>query len=87
MIKVAEYLAAGRPVVAHELIETRRTAGGAALYADCGDGDGLASQVARLAGDSALREELGRRAAERAPELVWERSEERLLGAYRDLER
>ena len=49
MIKVTEYLAGGRPVVAFELTETRRTAEDAALYAPCGDLDGFARLIVRLA--------------------------------------
>lgn len=87
MIKVAEYIAARRPLVAHALTETRRTAGEAALYVEHGGGAAFAEQVARLARDPGLRERLADRAAERAPELVWERSEERLLAAYAALDR
>lgn len=85
MIKVSEYLAAHRPLVAHDLTETRQTAGDAALYA-ASDED-FAGAVARLAREPALRQELARKAAERVPELVWERSEERLLAAYATLDR
>ena len=85
MIKIAEYLAAGRPVVAFALSETRHTAGDAAFYADCGDVDHFAALVSRLAADGELRAELGELAAERAGELVWERSEVVLLEAYERL--
>jgi glycosyltransferase involved in cell wall biosynthesis len=83
MIKIAEYLAAGRPVVAYDLLETRRTAGDAALYAPAAGGPrALAAHVARLAQDGAQREQLAEAAARRAPELVWEVSETVLLDAY-----
>ncbi len=85
MIKVTEYLAAGRPVVAFELTETRRTAEDAALYAPCGDLEGFAWLIVRLAQSGDLRRELAERAVARAEELVWERSEEELLGAYERL--
>ncbi len=85
MIKVTEYLAAGRPVVAFGLTETRRTAEDAALYAPCGDLDAFAELIVRLAREPALREELAERAIERADGLVWERSEVELLGAYERL--
>ena len=85
MMKVAEYLAAGRPVVAFGLAETRNTAEDAALYAECCDLDHFASLVTRLAADGELRADLGERAAKRARELVWERSEVELLGAYERL--
>jgi glycosyltransferase involved in cell wall biosynthesis len=85
MIKISEYLAAQRPIVAHELRETRFTAGDAALYAPCDGSEPLAGRVALLARDGELRARLASRCAERAPELVWERSEERLLAAYAEL--
>ena len=85
MIKVTEYLAAGRPVVAFDLTETRRTAGGAALLAPCGDLDAFAALVVRLARSGELRQRLAERAVARADGLVWERSEVELLGAYERL--
>ena len=60
MIKVTEYLAAGRPVVAFGLTETRRTAEDAALYAPCGDLDAFAELIVRLAREPALRGGAGR---------------------------
>lgn len=85
MIKVTEYLAAGRPVVAFDLTETRRTAGDAALYAACGDLDAFAGLITRLAESGDLRADLAERAVARAGQLVWERSEAELLGAYERL--
>lgn len=82
MIKVAEYLAAGRAVVAYELRETKRTALDAALYATCGDETAFARHVARLARDPNLRDALGLAARQRAEELVWEHSEQHLLDVY-----
>jgi glycosyltransferase involved in cell wall biosynthesis len=84
-IKIAEYMAAARPIVAYALLETRRTAGDAALLADCGDVAGLTALVARLANDGAERERRGRAGALRVQDLVWEHQEERLLGVYRQL--
>jgi glycosyltransferase involved in cell wall biosynthesis len=86
MVKIGEYLAAGRPVVAYELLETTRTAGGAALYAAGGDVDTLAERIAWLARNPAERLALAARARERATELVWEHSERELLRAYARLD-
>ncbi len=85
MIKVAEYMAARRPIVAFPLLETKRTAGDAIAYAD-GDLDSFAAQVAALANDPAKRLALAQRGAERAVSLGWDASEARLLAAYRALE-
>jgi glycosyltransferase involved in cell wall biosynthesis len=85
MIKISEYLAAHRPVVANALDETRFTAGEAALYAPCDRPEVLAELVARLARDDSLRGQLAAHAAERVGDLFWERSEERLVSAYAQL--
>ncbi len=82
MIKVAEYMAARRAVVAFPLLETRRTAGDTIAYARCGDADSFASTVAGLAGDPERREALTGQAHERARSLTWDASEAELLAAY-----
>jgi glycosyltransferase involved in cell wall biosynthesis len=87
MIKIAEYLAAGRPVVTFDLLETRQTAADAAVYAACGDGREFAEAVAELARDPQRRQSLARGGRARVPALAWERSEERLLAAYTALGR
>jgi glycosyltransferase involved in cell wall biosynthesis len=82
MIKLAEYLALGKPVVAFDLLETRRTVAGAAMLAPEGDVDAFADRIARIAEDPELRSGLAQRARERAGELTWEHSETALLSAY-----
>jgi len=85
MIKVMEYLAMGKPVVAYDLLETRRTAGDAAVFVEPGNPEAFAEAIADLAVNPAWRDELGQRARERARELTWERSEVALLAAYAGL--
>ncbi len=85
MIKVMEYLALGKPVVAYDLLETRRTVRDAALLVAAGDTEAFADRIARLADDAPLRYRLAHRARERARELTWERSEAALLSAYAGL--
>jgi glycosyltransferase involved in cell wall biosynthesis len=82
MTKLAEYLALGKPVVAYDLIEARRTAGGAALLVPAGDVDAFARAVRDLAHNPALRHRLGDAARARAKELTWEHSERALFEAY-----
>jgi glycosyltransferase involved in cell wall biosynthesis len=83
MIKIAEYLAAGRPVVAYDLVETRRTAAGAGRYAQQSAGPrALGELIGAIAADGHERAALSRAAARRAPDLVWELSEAALLEAY-----
>jgi glycosyltransferase involved in cell wall biosynthesis len=85
MIKIAEYMAAGRPAVTFPLLETRRTAGDAVAYARCDDPASFAEAVASLAQDPDRRSQLSRRGQERVRELTWDASEARLLEAYRTL--
>jgi glycosyltransferase involved in cell wall biosynthesis len=83
MIKVAEYMALGRAVVAFDLKETRATALDAALYAPPNDERAFADLVDQILTDHRLRERLGacgRIRVER--ELSWARSETQLLAAY-----
>ncbi|HXC24195.1 MAG TPA: glycosyltransferase, partial [Solirubrobacteraceae bacterium] len=82
MIKVAEYMGCGRPVVAYDLRETRRTAGDAALYAPCGERQAFVDLIGELARDGERRLRLGRAARERALDLTWERSELALRAVY-----
>jgi glycosyltransferase involved in cell wall biosynthesis len=82
MIKIAEYMACGRPTVAYDLRETRRTAGDCALYAPCGDIVAFAEQIQALAQDSEHRLGLGEMARARASKLTWDHSGQALLGVY-----
>ena len=82
MMKIAEYMAAHKPIVAFDLRETKRTAAGAALYAACGDVDGFAARIAEIATSQAVRRELVQNGEQRLPGLVWERSAEALISAY-----
>jgi glycosyltransferase involved in cell wall biosynthesis len=88
MIKVTEYAALGKPIVAFDLKETRYSAGEAALYAPPNDDAAYAAEIERLLARPELREQLGAAGRRRAAELSWERSERALLAAYeRALER
>lgn len=87
MIKIAEYLALGKPVVAFDLLETRRTAKDAALLVRRHDHRAFANAIARLARDPGLRAELEEKARRRAAELTWPHSESALLTMYSALRR
>jgi glycosyltransferase involved in cell wall biosynthesis len=82
MTKIAEYLALGKPVVAYDLLESRRTAGEAALFVAPGDADAFAAAIRRLAREPELRRRLADAAGERAGALTWAHSERALLAAY-----
>lgn len=86
MVKIAEYMAMARPVVAYELRESRFAAGSAALYAEPNEVSSFAQRVEELLDDPQRRVEMGRIGRERVEqELSWEHSVRNLADAYRSL--
>jgi len=59
MIKIAEYMAIGRPIVSYDLTESRFTAGDAELYAAANNEEDFAHCIHRLLEDPALRVSMG----------------------------
>jgi glycosyltransferase involved in cell wall biosynthesis len=83
MIKIAEYMSMGRPVVAYDLAESRFSAGEAAAYARSDDPRGLAECVDALLDDDERRARMGAIGRARVVDaLAWEHSERALLAAY-----
>jgi glycosyltransferase involved in cell wall biosynthesis len=86
MIKLLEYMASGKPVVAFDLPEHRVTGGDAVRYARPNDHSALAEAVGALLDDpaeSAQRGAAGRARVEQ--QLSWAHSERNLLLAYATL--
>jgi glycosyltransferase involved in cell wall biosynthesis len=84
MIKIAEYMALGKPIVAFDLRENRFTAGEAALYATANDERDFARSLMRLMDDPQLREKMGAFGRKRVEtDLAWSHSVASLLSAYR----
>ena len=86
MIKLMEYMALEKPIVAFDLTEHRVTAGEAVLYAQPNETLDFARQIAVLMDDTALRGRmgsLGRRRVE--SHLAWEHQKRHLLEAYAKL--
>lgn len=86
MIKVMEYMAIGKPVVAFDLLETCVSAQDAALYAKPNDVVDFAKKLAELLDDEQKRltmGDLGRKRVEDS--LMWEYSKPHLLKAYAHL--
>jgi glycosyltransferase involved in cell wall biosynthesis len=83
LVKVTEYMALSRPVVAYDLPESRFTAHKAAAFAPSGDSEVFAAHIDDLLDDPERRAamgDFGRRRVER--ELSWKVSERALLAAY-----
>jgi glycosyltransferase involved in cell wall biosynthesis len=83
MVKLLEYMAMSKPVVAYDLTETRWTAGDAVAYARSDEPVSLANAIDELLDDAALRARMGQLGRARIEnELSWERSGEEMLKAY-----
>lgn len=86
MIKVMEYMALAKPIVAYDLPETRVSAGPAAVYVTPGHPEGIAEALLTLRGDPEARARLGAAGRRRVEDgLSWAHSVPALLGAYGSL--
>jgi len=86
MIKITEYMAAAKPIVAFDLFEHHVTAGDAALYAQANDTLDFACQLNTLMDNARLRAAMGRCGRERIDKsLAWVHQAENLLSVYAQL--
>jgi len=86
MIKVMEYMALSKPIVAYDLPETRFSAQSAAVYAEPNGPAGLAQALALLEADPERRAAMGDAGRRRVEEcLAWRHSVPHLLEAYAKL--
>ncbi|MHB0858706.1 MAG: glycosyltransferase family 4 protein [Anaerolineae bacterium] len=83
MVKMMEYMALGKPIVAFDLPEHRVSARAAALYARPNDELDMARKLDALANDPSMRARMGRYGRQRAEsELAWHHQEQHLFEAY-----
>jgi glycosyltransferase involved in cell wall biosynthesis len=86
MIKLTEYMALAKPIVAFDLPEHRFTARQAALYAIPNDEFDFAKKIALLMDDPSRCVEMGQIGKDRiSSELSWSRQERHLISAYDSL--
>jgi glycosyltransferase involved in cell wall biosynthesis len=86
MNKIIEYMAFGRPIVAFDLMEHRRSAESAAIYVSENDDAALGRAIRELLLDAERRETMSQFGRQRFREvLAWENSEQRLIAAYQQL--
>ena len=86
MIKMMEYMALGKPIVAFDLPEHRVTAGEAALYAHPNDELDFARQIVALMDDHGRRKRMGEIGRARIEtELAWPLQAQHLVSAYESL--
>jgi glycosyltransferase involved in cell wall biosynthesis len=85
-VKVMEYMALGKPIVAFDLPEHRFTARDAAVYARPNDELDFARKIAALMDAPDRQRGMGQKGKERVEkELAWLHQEKRLIEAYRAL--
>jgi glycosyltransferase involved in cell wall biosynthesis len=82
-IKIGEYMAMGKPVVAYNLDESRHTAQEAALYVAPGNVEAFGEAIVALLDDPELSREMGKMGRQRVlDQLSWEHQQQNLLRAY-----
>jgi glycosyltransferase involved in cell wall biosynthesis len=83
MIKMMEYMALGKPIVAFDLPEHRVTADAAALYARPNDELEFAQKIVELMDNADMRRRMGEFGKHRIEtDLNWDRQAENLIEAY-----
>lgn len=82
-IKIAEYMAMAKPIVAYDLKETRHTAGDAAVFVPSGELEGYCLALVRLLEDPDRRERMGNSGLDRVKrQFHWGHQKGYLLEAY-----
>jgi len=82
-LKIAEYLACGKPIVASLVGEVRNMVGGAGLLVEPGDRWALSEAIITLLENPQLRHQMGLRARRRAEtKYNWSETAENLIRAY-----
>jgi glycosyltransferase involved in cell wall biosynthesis len=83
MTKILEYLAFQQPIVSFDLLESRRSAGDAALYVEREDPKLFAEAILELLVDPVRRKRMGQVGLDRSENLIsWNQSRAALLEAY-----
>ena len=82
-IKLGEYMAMGKPMVAFDLPETRHTAQDAAIYVQPGDIHGFGQAIVNLIDDPDMRQQMSEFGRQRVIDrLSWEHQSPNLFRAY-----
>lgn len=82
-LKIVEYLASGKPIVASLVGEVRNMVGGVGLLVEPGDYSALAEGIIKLLENQPLRQEMGIRARQRAQTRYnWTETANNLIRAY-----
>ena len=82
-LKIAEYMASGKPIVASDVGEVKNMLGGAGVITEAGNPEALAEGIIKLLKDEPLRKRLAFKARRRAEDIYnWKNTADNLLKAY-----
>jgi glycosyltransferase involved in cell wall biosynthesis len=82
-VKIAEYMALGKPIIAYDLPESRYTAEDAAVFVAPGDFEGFGRAISDLLDEPGRRQQLGAMGRKKVLEhLSWEHQQVQLFKAY-----
>lgn len=81
---LAEAMACGAPIACSNTAAMPEVAGGAAEFFDPGNVESMAQAIRRLLEDEKLRQDLSRKALERAKAFSWQRTAEKTLAVIKD---
>jgi glycosyltransferase involved in cell wall biosynthesis len=85
-VKIMEYMAAAKPIVAFDMYETRFSTDGSAILVPPNDVKAFSYAIKELLEDPILREDLGKIGMKRIKdELNWESASINLMAAYKSL--
>jgi len=85
-LPILEAMVQGTPVITSNTCSMPEVAGDAALYADPGDVNDIASKLAILLETDRLRTALGERGRARAANFTWEKTCLQMIETYRSIE-
>jgi glycosyltransferase involved in cell wall biosynthesis len=86
MVKMMDYMAMAKPIVAFDLTEHRASAGPAALYSIRNDVHDLAKTIVELIANPNLQNKMGETGRQRMIEqFAWHHQENQLLKAYANI--
>ncbi len=86
MNKILEYMALSKPIVQYDLVEGKRSAGEASIYAKPNDIQDFADKIIELIDDEQKRLKMGMIGRKRMEDkLEWKHQSKKLINAYQNL--
>ena len=85
-LKIGEYMASGRAIVASDVGEVPWMIGDAGILTKAGDVKSLEIEILNLLKDEKLREKIGKNAKDRAKEqFSWSKTSDKILSCYESI--